>query len=1081
MRFFTIFCFQIIIFMLSRNFAQNMIQNGTFEFGGPGNGFIVDGAGYTMLTPPFTGTTVNGNYAFATNPIQVNTGFVSGGDHTTGAGIMMVVDGNTTGGQQRFYKAGDNGGGVCGLTIGLTYTFFYWIRGASGNSNTVDTRANIGVQFNNVSSFQIQSGSTLAPLPNAGWQQVIYNFVPNNNCVNIELFNNNTNAVGNNFAIDDVTVLGPPNSLQFTYSLVHAGCGSPSNFIAAYAKGGSQPYTFSLSGAATASNATGIFDNLPGGTYTITVSDANGTTQSISNVVLNTNTNATVLTQDTTICEGQSVQLVSSSAVGNNAWSSIPIDPNVQVVNNSTVQVSPTVTTTYALNAGSGNNLIYNGSFQFGAMGFFTQYNLIPANNNVGQGVAGVTSNPQIWFNPFASCNDQDGTNTMLVADAATTQNTVLWRQTMPVQPNTEYTFSYWATSVVNVSPAQLRVVINGTNLNTTTLTTNTCFWQNITMTWNSGASTLATIDLSNINLAANGNDFAIDNLNFSSQANCDVTVTVVPSTPLNIAPTQTFCLGSAIELSIPNTTNLVWQTPSGNTITTDNLIINNAQPSDAGVYTVSIQGGGTCSLPAQTNVIISSGPNVNTSVQNVSCFGDTNGTVTANATGNAPFIFTWSTGQTEQTINNLSPQNYTVQVTDASGCVSSASATVGEPDQIAVTINAMDSDCNINNGSAEANVTGGVAPYNALWSNGSTGLSVSGLAPGNYQVTITDANNCTQDAAFIIIVANGPNVSLTSSQDASCFGENNGNAQIAVVGGNMPYTYLWTPNVSTSETAENLAAGTYTVAVTDASNCTTLFEFAINQPNEIQVQPDVSNPTCGLQNGSIALNVSGGTDPYTYSWSPAVSNEMTLNNLSAGSYTAEITDANGCQTTYSQTLQVVGSIPIQVTATSIVVQFGDSVNLGVFVTGGVTDFSVVWFPQESVGCPTCQFTQAGPTENTTYIVTVSTPDGCVSTSSISVSVEIPCSGAFLPSIFSPNADGLNDEYCVLGSCVESIEFSIYNRWGEEVFRTNNQGRCWDGKFRGKDAPQGIYAYKFLATESNGKTTVSSGNITLVR
>jgi gliding motility-associated-like protein len=377
--------------------------------------------------------------------------------------------------------------------------------------------------------------------------------------------------------------------------------------------------------------------------------------------------------------------------------------------------------------------------------------------------------------------------------------------------------------------------------------------------------------------------------------------------------------------------------------------------------------------------------------------------------------------------------------------------------------------------------VSGGVGPYTALWSNGATGLTANNLAPDNYQVTVTDANNCTQNASFTITLNNGPNVSLVSSQELSCFGAADGSAEIAVVGGDAPYTYVWTPNVSTSNLAENLTAGTYSVAVTDANNCTTQFEFAINQPNEIQVQPDVSNPTCGLQNGSISLNVSGGTAPYTYSWSPVAGNAMTISNLSAGTYTAEISDANGCSASFSQTIQTEGVIPFSVSASSIVIQPGDTANLGVFVDPAITDFDVYWSPEASVVCPTCPFTQAGPLENTTYIVTVSTPDGCVTTSSILVLVQIPCNGVFLPTIFSPNQDGLNDSYCILGSCLESIEFAIYNRWGEEVFRTNDQSRCWDGKFRGKDAPQGVYAYKFIATESNGKTVIESGNISLVR
>lgn len=1081
MRITTLFFLSIFFFNHGQSFAQNLIQNGSFELGGPGNGFIVDGAGYVMLNPPFSGTTVNGNYAFATDPTQVNTGFLPGGDITTGSGMMMIIDGNTVGGQQRFYKAGNTGGGVCGLTVGQPHTFFYWVKSISANSSTVATRANIGIQFNNVASFNLVSGSTLAPHPNQGWQQVVYQFTPNSNCVNIELFNNNVSATGNKFAIDDVTVTGPPNSLQYTYSLVPAGCGSPTNFIAIYPKGGTPPYAYSLSGAASLNNTTGTFDNLTSGTYNITVSDANNASITVSGVALNASPSSGVVTQDTTICQGQSVNIVTVSPVNLNNWTTNPNDPTLQSLNNTTFTATPAQTTTYSVGPSGSANLIYNNSFQLGATGFFTQYQLIAINPNAGQGVAGITSNAQTWFNPFDACTDQDGTNTMLVVDAATTANTVIWRQTVPVQTNTAYNFSYWATSVVNLAPAQLRVIINGTPINTTTLTTFTCNWQNINVPWNSGAASLATIEIVNMNLASNGNDFAIDNLSFSSAANCQVTVTVVQSLPLNIPATHTVCQGGSITLSVPNTTNLVWQTPSGSTVNSATLVINNAQSVNAGIYNVSVpSGGGACTLPAQTNLIVTPGPTLNTSTQNVLCNGQSNGSATVNPTGNGPFIFLWSNGGSGQTINNLSAQNYSVQVTDANGCVSNANVSISQPNPLIVNVNTTPSQCNQSNGSGSAVVTGGSGPFNFNWSSGGSGPVNNNLPPGNQSVTVTDANNCAQSASFSIGVLDGPEVNVTTV-DVSCNGQTDGAASVGVNNGSAPFTYSWTPNVSSSNSATNLGVGTYQVTVTDNGGCAVTTEFTINQPSQIQISAIPTNPTCGLTNGALNLNVSGGVGSYQYLWQPDLNATSSAQNLPAGTYNVQVTDANGCLSNISQTLVTTGTIPINTTSSSIVIQNSQTANLGVVVGNGITDFSVSWSPTQSLSCSTCQFTQASPSENTVYIVTVTTPDGCIATSSTEVIVFTPCGEVFLPTIFSPNTDNLNDFYCVLGSCIESMELIIYNRWGEQVFRSTDPNQCWDGYFRGVLAPVGVYAYKFTSTESNGKITVLSGNISVVR
>ncbi len=103
-----LFLFSILSIVIL-SYGQNFINNGTFEYGGPGVGFWIDGQGYNQLTLPYSGSSSAGNYAFVTNPQTINNQFfLSSGDHTTGTGKMMVIDGNNKGGQQSFWKDGNN-------------------------------------------------------------------------------------------------------------------------------------------------------------------------------------------------------------------------------------------------------------------------------------------------------------------------------------------------------------------------------------------------------------------------------------------------------------------------------------------------------------------------------------------------------------------------------------------------------------------------------------------------------------------------------------------------------------------------------------------------------------------------------------------------------------------------------------------------------------------------------------------------------------------------------------------------------------------------------------------------------------
>ena len=532
----------LFLFLLSisiHGFSQNLINNGSFEYGGPGVGFIVDGSGYNMLSVPYSGTTSAGNYGFVENAQILNTQFfLSSGDHTSGNGIMMVIDGTTTGGQQRFWKAGNNGGGICNLTIGQTYTFSYWIRTVSNSVAGNSELADIGVAFNNANNIVLSYGTTLAPLPNFGWHEVRYTFTPTSSCVNIELYNNNVGFIGNDFAIDDISLTPPTPPLGFTYSVTQPNCvDQNSGLIVMYPTGGESPYIFRIIGPQPIpiTNSDGIFEFVEPGTYTIGLMDATGSIDSIENIVINTISTLEVSPGDTAICPGMTIDYTASGGNNSYTWASNnPLESGFPSTNSS-ISVSPTINTTYTVSSDVNNsNLIFNGDFQLGNQGFVSTYtNYSPSNPNGVQRAYGVLTNPNNWYSNFSSCVDHsigNGTGKMMVLDGSTynSGNDSFWCQMVAVEPNKDYLFSYWATSLTPTNLAQIQVKINGVALGTVTVPSLACSWGEVTYIWNSGDNLIAEICLVDVNYEGLGNDFAVDDISLLSQNNCSKDIHVV-------------------------------------------------------------------------------------------------------------------------------------------------------------------------------------------------------------------------------------------------------------------------------------------------------------------------------------------------------------------------------------------------------------------------------------------------------------------------------------------------------------------------------------------------------------------------
>ncbi|HYG50418.1 MAG TPA: gliding motility-associated C-terminal domain-containing protein, partial [Flavobacteriales bacterium] len=378
--------------------------------------------------------------------------------------------------------------------------------------------------------------------------------------------------------------------------------------------------------------------------------------------------------------------------------------------------------------------------------------------------------------------------------------------------------------------------------------------------------------------------------------------------------------------------------------------------------------------------------------------------------------------------------------------------------------------------GTATVVVTGGTPPYTYLWSDGQTTATATGLAPGTYTCTVTDAQGC-NNVQVISVTVNGPTdpvVNVTTT-DPLCFGASNGWAAANVSGGAAPYTYSWS-NGQTTSTATGMGAGPWSVTVTDSLGCSTTQTFTLVDPAAIVVSTVSTPSACTANTGTATATANGGTAPYSYVWTPGSQTTAVVTGLGVGNYTVTVTDSNGC--TQSQTVTVVqaNNPVISITATPATIAPGGSTQLN--ASGGI---SYAWTPSSTLSCSTCPNPLATPGETTIYCVTGTDSNGCTDTACIKVTLEIPCGEIFVPTAFSPNKDGANEMQCVLGNCIAALYFAIFDRWGEKVFETHDQKMCWDGTYKGKVMNTAVFVYYLEATFNSGETITRKGNITLVR
>ena len=367
----------------------------------------------------------------------------------------------------------------------------------------------------------------------------------------------------------------------------------------------------------------------------------------------------------------------------------------------------------------------------------------------------------------------------------------------------------------------------------------------------------------------------------------------------------------------------------------------NGSTSGDRGIntsFTTNLSSGGG-GLPVSISIVNSN---------NVDCFGDNTGFATAFASGGSGSLnYIWSNGQVGPTASNLSAGTYTVTASDGSGNAGSTSITINQPNSPLNPFPTAQNNIlcfNENTGSASVSAVGGTPPYSYAWSNGGQGNSISNLGAGIYTVTVTDGNNCTETEAFSLSQPTQLIASNATVNDISCAGETDGGIILFPSGGTPPYQANWS-NGTSGTGINNLAAGTYTVSVTDANQCESVANYTVEEPATLSLlSTNINDAACfGEDSGSATVQASGGTAPFSISWSNGDTGN-TANNLSAGSYSATVTDANNCTETLSVTIAEPTELAISTFSSVDVSCFGDNDgSASAQAEGGTAPYTYQW------------------------------------------------------------------------------------------------------------------------------------------
>jgi gliding motility-associated-like protein len=504
-----------------------------------------------------------------------------------------------------------------------------------------------------------------------------------------------------------------------------------------------------------------------------------------------------------------------------------------------------------------------------------------------------------------------------------------------------------------------------------------------------------------------------------------------------------------------------------------------------AGYYIVTVTDANGCIGTAAATVADSS-LTVSLTSTNVRCSGGTDGTATITAVHGTPaYTYSWNSSpvQITATATGLPHGTYIGKVTDAAGCADSVTVTINQPFPFTSQANNTSTmTCSgVPTGSADVVAIGGTGQFTYSWCNGSTAATATGLPEGKCIVTITDSLGCA-NSDTVTIAYPLPFVATKIDASVSCNGDNNGTASINITGGSPVYTFLWnTTPVQTTQSAINLGVGTYSVIVTDSKGCTSTTSVSISEPTALNlVKGGTTNAGCNLSNGKSTVIASGGTLNYSYLWNTTPpQTDSVATGMAPGTYIALVTDAHGC----SDTVNITITGAISTAKADFKVDYALSCDNGIdatFTNTGSGATGWLWKFEDGTTSTLKDppvhkfgFSQTSP------VTLIAIDGGCADTLKMDIATKALDDYLRIPNVFTPNGDGKNEcfEVSALNYMIPCIKLTIYDRWGLLMY-DNEHGACWDGKYNGKDVPEGTYYY-LIKMGTTGKE--AHGALSLLR
>jgi len=458
-------------------------------------------------------------------------------------------------------------------------------------------------------------------------------------------------------------------------------------------------------------------------------------------------------------------------------------------------------------------------------------------------------------------------------------------------------------------------------------------------------------------------------------------------------------------------------------------------------------------------------------------CIGN-DGTTTANpSNGIAPYSYIWNNGQINQTATGLVSGTYSVTATDANGCTStnSVTITVNQP----FSTNNPQTICNGQSYSINSHIYTIAGTYHDTLTTVSgcdsiivTQLTVNSVYNTNNPQTICNGQSYSINSHIyttagtyydtIATVSGCDSIIVTQLTVNPVFNTNN--PQMICNG----QSYSINSHIYTT-------AGTYYDTIATITTCDSIIVTILSVAPNPSVAESHTDAHCSGSNGTATATPTGGASPYTYSWTGGQTTQIATG-LASGTYTVTVTDTNGCTQTQTVTIN---SIPVPTATASAApstITLGNNTQLN-STGGGIYQ----WLPVTGLSCVNCANPIATPLLTTTYCVIVTDSNSCTDSACVTIVVDIICGEIFVPTAFSPNKDGQNEIECVYNNCIKTLNFAIYDRWGEKVFETTDAKECWDGTYKGKPLNTGAFVYYMKATLYNGTEITKQGNISLLR